>query len=103
MALSHSDRFKLKSQLLETLGSDAWAFEKRNLLLGEFGLPLLEDVWDGPSMPDILISADDGVLVEMYALAFGISAEEVEDAVESAALRRELANGIRPRLHLACR
>jgi hypothetical protein len=83
MTMSRKDRFKMKSQLVETLGSHEWSFDQTNLLLGEFGIEPLSGDWQGPSMIDVLGNVSDTTLVELYALVMGIDTEEVEDAVES--------------------
>ena len=83
MALLHRDRFKLKSRLLDTLSTQAWTYEKLNLLFGELGLGRPDDSGFGPSLSDIVSNADDDVLVDLYALATGIDTDEVIDAVDS--------------------
>jgi len=85
MALSRKDSFKLKSQLAAALSSAEWSFDKANLLLLEFGLPPLDDGWNGPSLTDVVARLPDEDLIEMYALVMGIEREEVEDVVESSA------------------
>lgn len=83
MTMSHRDRFKLKSQLVEELTSGAWTTEKLNLLFGEFGLEQLDDELGGPSITDVVGGASDTTLVELYAVVFDVAEVEVEDSVEA--------------------
>jgi hypothetical protein len=83
MALSRKDRFKLKSQLVDALASDDWSFERRNLLLNEFGLDSLDGDWHGPSLADLIATISDADLVDMYALVMDVEIDEVEEVVES--------------------
>lgn len=83
MALSHGDRFKLKSQLVDALDSQSWATEKVNLLFGEFGLEPIDAQREAPSVADVLGQVSESTLVELYAVVFNINTAEVEDAVES--------------------
>lgn len=62
-----------------------WDFDRKNLLLSEFGLETLEGGYNGgPNFEDVVAKISDGDLVEMYAVVAGIDQEEVEAAVESA-------------------
>lgn len=84
MLMSHKDRFKLKSQVIEALKTDEWDFDKTNLLFAEFGLEQVDPSWNGGPYPaDIVSTAPDPILVELYALVMGIDVNEVEGAVES--------------------
>lgn len=83
MAMSRRDRFKLKSQLVDALATEEWPLQRVNLLLGEFGLPQLDDTWEGPGVTDIVGDASDATLIEMYAVVFNVDEVEVEDSVES--------------------
>jgi len=86
MPLSRTERFKLKSQLLDEMNMDnsGWDLRRTNVLLGEFGLETLDGDWNGPSFEDIIALLPDSDLVEMYSIVTGIKQEEVQDAVESA-------------------
>lgn len=83
MPMSHRDRFRLKSQLVNALGTPDWPHSKINLLLSEFGLDQLDDDWNGPGVSEHLSSVDDTTLVELYGLVFDIDEREVEDSLES--------------------
>jgi hypothetical protein len=85
MAMSRRDRFRLKSQLVEALGSPDWALSRINLLLAEFGLDTLDDDWQGPSVGDVIANVSDGTLIELYSVVLEVDLTEVEDAVESTA------------------
>lgn len=83
MPLSRRDRFKLRSQLSDVLGTE-WSFDKTNLLLIEFGLPTMaDDSWHGPSIVDVVAGISDADLIEMYALVMGVETDEVEGVIES--------------------
>jgi hypothetical protein len=83
MPLARRDRFKLRSQLSDVLGTE-WSFDKTNLLLIEFGLPTMaDDSWHGPSIVDVMAGISDADLIEMYALVMGVETDEVEGAIES--------------------
>ena len=83
MAMSHRDRFKLKSQVLEALNSEAWSWQQIELLFGEFGLPSFSDDPNGPDLTEIVSSLSDEPLTELYALVFDVAESEVTDVVES--------------------
>ena len=83
MAMSHRDRFKLKSQVLEALNSEAWSWQQIELLFGEFGLPSFSDDPNGPDLTETVSSLSDEPLTELYALVFDVAESEVTDVVES--------------------
>lgn len=83
MPLSRTDRFRLKSRLVEELSSDEWDFRKINLLLNEFGLDSLGGWNDETTLEDSISTISDSSLIEMYAIVTGIAVAEVEDDVES--------------------
>lgn len=85
MALSHKDRFKLKSQLTDVLVSGEWTFDKTNLLFIEFGLDPMDGDSHGPSLAEVVAGIADSELIEMYALVMGVESEEVEEVIEAAA------------------
>jgi hypothetical protein len=85
MTLSRADRFRLKSQLVDRLGAQEWSAQKINLLFTEFNLEYLTDDYNGPGISDIISGVSEQQLIEMYALVFEISQEEIEGAIESAA------------------
>ena len=84
MALTHRDRFRIKSQLSDALEQDsAWTLTRRNLLFGEFGLPQQDGNWSGDSLSDVLGEAGDETLIELYGIVLGVDASEVVNVVES--------------------
>ncbi len=86
MPLSRTERFKLKSRLLDEMNDDnsGWDFSRKNLLLIEFGLETLDDNWHGPGLENIIATISDSDLVEMYSIVTGIDQAEVQDVVEAA-------------------
>lgn len=79
--MSHRDRFKLKSQIVDALGS--WSGQQVNLLFGELRIqPYSGDAF-GPDIPDIVGALDDKELVDLYSLTFDLDEVEVVDVVES--------------------
>lgn len=85
MALTHRDRFRIKSQLSDALEEDReWTLTRRNLLFGEFGLPQQDGDWDGFSLVDVLAQASDETLIELYGIVLGVDTSEVVNVVESA-------------------
>lgn len=83
MAMSHRDRFKLKSQVLNALSSAAWSWQQIDLLLGELALPRLRDDPDDPDLTEILGGLSDEPLTELYAIVFDVAESEVTNVVES--------------------
>lgn len=61
-----------------------WNFERKNLLLAEFGLETIGDGYDAPGFEDIIAKIKDSDLIEMYSLVTGIKPEEVHEMVDSA-------------------
>lgn len=86
MPLSRSERFKLKSQIIDVMNKveGGWELSKTNLLLSEFGLETVESGWDGPRIEDIISKISDADLIEMYSVVTGIRQDDVQDAVDSA-------------------
>lgn len=81
MALSHKDRFKLKSDLTEILYTREWSSTHRlTLLFDEFDVQVPYDDW---TIESVLSTVSDQTLVEMYALVFDVPETEVADVVES--------------------
>jgi hypothetical protein len=64
MPLSRTERFKLKSQLLDGMNMDnsGWDLRRTNVLLGEFGLETLDGDWNGPSFEDLIALLPDSDL-----------------------------------------
>jgi hypothetical protein len=85
MALSRKDRFDLKTQLLEGLGSLEWDSVRINVLLQEFGLQPFTGQFSDPSLAEIVADVSDETLTELYALVMGVDVDSVVDVVESAA------------------
>jgi hypothetical protein len=85
MALSRKDRFNLKTQLLEGLGSPEWDSVRINVLLQEFGLQPFTGQFSDPSLSEIIAGVSDENLTELYALVMGVDADSVADVAESAA------------------
>jgi len=83
MALSHRDRFKLKSNVTDSLMSDQWSYQKADLLFSEFGLGHIDASDYSDSIVGALSFANDSVLVEMYGVVMGVDIEEVIDVVEA--------------------
>jgi hypothetical protein len=82
MTLSRTERFKLKSGVLDAMDDDrTWNFQRRNLLLGEFGFPALEGYNDAPGFEDVISAISDSDLIEMYALVTGVEVGDVQDTV----------------------
>lgn len=82
MAMSHKDRFKLKSDLVEEFESREWTPQRINLLFAEFGIGELGDGYGGPNVVDLLATVTDATLVELYAVVFNLAEYEVSDVVE---------------------
>lgn len=84
MALSRSERFKLKSDILFEFSVDnsPWDYRRQNLLLSEFGLETMGDSWGGPNFEDIIAAVPDADLLEMYKVVVGQEADL--EAVEMA-------------------
>lgn len=85
MAMTRKDRFRIKSRLVDALGTDDWNAQKINLLLGEFGIEHLDDNWHGPGITDVIAEISDSALVELCSVVLDIEVEEIEDVVESSA------------------
>lgn len=83
MAMSHRDRFKLKSQIVAELGSN-WSWEQTSLLFGELGIDYGGDGFDPPGVVDIVALVSDGTLVEIYSIVFNVEKSEVAGVVEEA-------------------
>lgn len=81
--MSRSDRFRLKSRILDEFESpgDLWSFDRTNLVLDEFDLPTRESYHD--PLADCLTGVPDDVLVELAAVVLGVEESEVVDSVES--------------------
>jgi hypothetical protein len=54
MALSRKDRFNMKTQLLEGLGTLDWDSNRINVLLREFKLQPFTGQFDHPSLEEII-------------------------------------------------
>jgi hypothetical protein len=80
MALSRSDRFKLKSRMLDVMDAQdsKWTFQRKNLLLSEFNLATLSDNWSDPSFEETIANVSDAILIEMYSLIAEIPINEVD-------------------------
>ena len=79
--MSHTDRFRLKSQMLDELELDDWTWDRTNLLFDEFNLPTRESYHD--PLADCLTDVADDVLIELAAVVLGIEKTEVVNSVES--------------------
>jgi hypothetical protein len=85
MALSRKDRFNMKTQLLEGLGTLEWDSNRINVLLREFKLQPFTGQFDHPSLEEIIAEVTDETLTELYTLVMGVDVDAVGDVVESAA------------------
>lgn len=85
MALSRRDRIRLKTQLVEALAGPEWTWDRTNILLNEFGFDSLSDDRFGPSIAEMISDATDDAVVEMYAVVMDVDADEVQEAVATAA------------------
>jgi hypothetical protein len=83
MAMSHRDRFKLRSQVLAVLESGDWTWQRITLVLSELGLPQPNDDSGGPDLTDIVSGLTEQDLTELYALVFDVSTSEVMEVVET--------------------
>lgn len=83
--MSRKDRFNMKTQLLEALGTAEWDLNRINVLLREFQLEPFTGQFAGPSLAEIVGDITDEMLTELYALVMGIEVDAVADLVESAA------------------
>lgn len=84
MGMSHRDRFRLKSQVVERLThGDGWTFDKTNLLFGEFGLETFDGNGFGPTIADTIANLSDDTLVELYSVVLDLDIVEVEGSVET--------------------
>lgn len=83
MAMSRKDRFDLKTQLLESLGSLKWDSARINILLQEFKLQPYTGDFTDPSLAEIVADVSDETLTELYALVMGVDIDSVIDVVES--------------------
>ncbi|HYI60657.1 MAG TPA: toll/interleukin-1 receptor domain-containing protein [Acidimicrobiales bacterium] len=76
--MSRAERFQLRHAIVKALGEPRWEWDAINLLFAEFDLPMVEDGWDGRSVTDVIAAvADESSLIELYAVAAGVSNEEV--------------------------
>jgi len=76
MALTSRDRIRLKRAIAREV-EDTWSWDHQNLLLGEFGIPMLEDGrYD--AFADRLATISDEHLVEMYAAVFDVDPERID-------------------------
>lgn len=84
MAMSRTERFRLKAGIVDQMREDPdWDLARRNLLLSEFGFEALDGDWNGPSFEGTIAEIGDSELVEMYAIVRGVTADEVLDVVEA--------------------
>ena len=82
MILSRTERFKIKSRLVEEMEREPqkWNYRKTNMLLGEFGLEQIDDSpYDGPMFEDVILNISDSDLLEMYPLVTGEEPENFHD------------------------
>jgi hypothetical protein len=87
MTLSRTERFKLKSGVLDVMDEDrSWSFQRMNLLLSEFGFPTMDGYNDAPGFEEIISSITDRDLIEMYALVTGTRVDKVQESVVDGAL-----------------
>lgn len=86
MALTRSERFKLKGGIRDEMQRDdqAWDFTKQNMLLREFSLQTMSGYNNGPDFEDLVADLPDRELVEMCPIVTGIEQSEVRDVVEAA-------------------
>lgn len=82
MPLSRTERFKLKSHMLDDINQDNsnWDIRRLNLLLSEFGLETIEGGWNGPTFEEIIANISDTELYEMYSLVTGTKPVELLEA-----------------------
>ena len=83
MAMTRNDRFKLKSQLMDSFTTPEWTWEKLMLLFHEFGIDGLEDA-TAPSVAEIVSGVSDAMLAEMYSIVFQVDAAVVASFLEGA-------------------
>ena len=84
MAMSRGERVRLKSRVIETLGSNDWTLDRTNVLLKEFGLEPIDGDRFGPSLPDVIANVTDELLIELYSVVTGVELDEVEADVAAA-------------------
>lgn len=85
MALTRKDRFNMKTQLLEGLGTLEWDPTRVNVLLREFELQPFTGQFDHPSLDEIIADVTDEKLTELYSVVMGVDIDAVVDVVESVA------------------
>lgn len=84
MPLSRSERFSLKSQLIDEIDQRPdWDLRRQNLLLAEFGLEAIAGGWDGPNFGDTIARITDSDLIEMYSVVAGMDKGEVSDVLQA--------------------
>ncbi len=87
MALSRTERFKLKSRLLDAIDihDGAWSLESTNVLLHEFGFDTLDGRnWNdgGFTFADSIATIQDSDLVEMCSIVLDIPPKDVVEDIE---------------------
>ena len=77
-----TDRFRLKSSIVQALQSSEWSFERTQLLFREFGIDGYDEDRFGQTAADLVAGIGDEDLIEFYSLATGVRLEDVESSVE---------------------
>jgi TIR domain len=83
MSMSRRDRIKLKTQIVEALGSNEWTWDRQSVLMHEFGVEPSDSGY-GPSTAELIADLSDADLVEMYSVVLDIEVDEVEKVVAEA-------------------
>ncbi|RMB75301.1 toll/interleukin-1 receptor domain-containing protein [Rhodococcus sp. SBT000017] len=79
--MTPSDKFRLKSQILQELTeSNEWDLPTTNLLLSEFGLPTMES-WGSPPLDGLVAALTEDVLTEIYKLVLGADNHELDEMI----------------------
>ena len=68
--ISHDERFRMKTKLLDELRTQEWDGDRISLLLTEFGVTSWTTDWNGPSLADVISSLDDSALAGVYRTVF---------------------------------
>lgn len=70
MPLTRSERFMLKSQIVDAIRDEPhrWTYPRQNLLLREFGFPTMDLNYDGPDFGVLTSDASDGTLIDLFRI-----------------------------------
>jgi len=79
MAMSRTDRIKLKTQIVERLSYADWPWDRQQLLMDEFGIEAFGD--HDVSHAQLLADIPDDALLEMYSIVLDVETPEIKPSV----------------------